>query len=265
MSNVGKYFDFQNDVVLDGPDLGGDHQSLDKLQDLIATETDLVLSELLSVPCVIGGAMLVTAATGLSVSIASGTAFITGQRVAGSPTILPGLTPNATLKIYAQSSGVYSSTVHAWGPQFGFTAGSIPGGALQLATVTTDGSSVTAAVDNRRVLVPLSLLSVLIQGVRDALAGTSGVPSDTNRYVTDSDSRFPTAGELAALAGTHGIPGDTNRYVTDSDSRLTSHGVDAHAPTHYAGGTDFVDPVLQGVKNWGTKIHFGRLMALALS
>jgi len=59
----------------------------------------------------------------------------------------------------------------------------------------------------------------------EAVAGTSGIPSNTNRYVTDSDPRVPTQDENDALAGNFipsGIsleddpPGDTNRYVTSS-------------------------------------------------
>ena len=40
-------------------------------------------------------------------------------------------------------------------------------------------------------------------------------------YATHSNANDPTAGQAAALAGTSGIPGNTNRYVTVSDTRLT--------------------------------------------
>lgn len=115
-----------------------------------------------------------------------------------------------------------------------------------------------------------------------ALAGTSGTPSDTNKYVTNDDSRMtnartpsshgneahsstfvtqteitnsisthagnatvhhsnandPTGDQKAALAGTSGTPSSTNKYVTDGDSRLsdartpTSHGNDKHSATY---------------------------------
>lgn len=39
--------------------------------------------------------------------------------------------------------------------------------------------------------------------------------------VQGNDSRLPTLGQKAALAGTSGTPSNVNRYVTDSDTRLT--------------------------------------------
>ncbi len=54
----------------------------------------------------------------------------------------------------------------------------------------------------------------------DALDGTDGTPSSTNKYVTDSDDRIPSQDENDALAGTDGTPSASNKYVTDSDDRL---------------------------------------------
>lgn len=48
----------------------------------------------------------------------------------------------------------------------------------------------------------------------EAALGTSGTPSLTNRYVTNSDTRLPTAGEKQALAGSDGAPSSTNKYIT---------------------------------------------------
>lgn len=64
----------------------------------------------------------------------------------------------------------------------------------------------------------------------EAEAGTA-----SNRYMTpqrtrqaiDAHPQLPTAGEKAALAGTSGTPSNTNRYVTNSDPRLS----DARPPT----------------------------------
>jgi len=61
-------------------------------------------------------------------------------------------------------------------------------------------------------------------GEKDALTGTFGAASSTNKYVTDTDPRLPTQDEADALAGTSGTPSNTNRYVTDSDPRLTGVG-----------------------------------------
>lgn len=48
-----------------------------------------------------------------------------------------------------------------------------------------------------------------------------------NTVAAGDDSRFPTSAQKAALAGTNGTPSDSNRYVTNSDPRLS----DARAPT----------------------------------
>lgn len=49
-----------------------------------------------------------------------------------------------------------------------------------------------------------------------AVQGTSGTPSDTNRFVTDADTRIPTQNENNALVGSHGAPSSTNKYVTQA-------------------------------------------------
>lgn len=58
-----------------------------------------------------------------------------------------------------------------------------------------------------------------------------------------NDSRFPTTGEKAALAGTSGTPSGTNKYVTDSDVRLSNARTPtAHKSTHASGGDDALSP-----------------------
>ena len=56
------------------------------------------------------------------------------------------------------------------------------------------------------------------------------------------DARFPTADEKAALAGTSGVPSGTNRYVTNDDPRMVLViKPPLHAATHYKAGTDKID------------------------
>jgi hypothetical protein len=68
-----------------------------------------------------------------------------------------------------------------------------------------------------------------------SIAGTT-ISADTGttsgKVAAGDDSRFPTSDEKAALAGTSGSPGTSNRYVTNGDSRLT----DSRAPSGAAGG-----------------------------
>lgn len=80
------------------------------------------------------------------------------------------------------------------------------------------------------------------QPENDALQGTSGVPSTTNRYVTNVDTRLPTQPENDALQGTSGTPSGTNRYVTNTDPRMTNaRPPTAHSSTHENGGSDEIN------------------------
>jgi len=74
--------------------------------------------------------------------------------------------------------------------------------------------------------------------VRNRTAATDSVDG----YMTKEDhQKLPTTNEKEALAGTDGIPSDTNRYVTDSDSRLTdARTPTTHTDTHKMGGSDEV-------------------------
>ncbi len=67
------------------------------------------------------------------------------------------------------------------------------------------------------------------QDENDALQGTSGSPSNANRFVTNADTRLPSQDENDAMLGTDGTPSDANRYVTDSDPRLTGFSVASEA------------------------------------
>jgi hypothetical protein len=68
-----------------------------------------------------------------------------------------------------------------------------------------------------------------------SIAGTT-ISADTGttsgKVAAGDDSRFPSTDEKAALAGTSGSPSTSNRYVTDGDSRLTN----SRTPSGAAGG-----------------------------
>jgi hypothetical protein len=75
----------------------------------------------------------------------------------------------------------------------------------------------------------------------DNVDGHISVTSATNnhRLAFASAGRLPTQSEKDALAGTNGTPSSTNKYVTDSDPRNTNARTPtSHASTHQHGGSD---------------------------
>lgn len=70
-------------------------------------------------------------------------------------------------------------------------------------------------------------------GAEVAGAATSAVSGHTGAF---DHSKIPTAGEKSALAGTSGVPGDANRYVTGTDGRLS----DARTPTAHTQATSTI-------------------------
>lgn len=94
---------------------------------------------------------------------------------------------------------------------------------LQPATTTANGIvriSPAPAVASEPTAVGVNATFLPVQAEKDALAGTSGTPSGTNRYVTNADPRLPSTGENDALVGSFGTPSNTNRFVTSTDPRL---------------------------------------------
>lgn len=72
---------------------------------------------------------------------------------------------------------------------------------------------------------------------------SADIGTGANQLAAGNDSRFPTTGEKAALAGTSGTPSGTNKYVTDSDARLSNARTPtAHKSTHASGGSDALSP-----------------------
>ena len=68
-----------------------------------------------------------------------------------------------------------------------------------------------------------------------------GAPNDHVHLSSTLVGYVPTSGEKSALAGTSGTPGPSNKYVTDGDSRNTnSRAPTAHGTNHKEGGGDEV-------------------------
>ncbi len=78
--------------------------------------------------------------------------------------------------------------------------------------------------------IPDALLTAakLIAGLRPSAGATASTEalralgSTADKAASGNDSRIPTQDENDALGGTSGAPSATNKYVTDSDSRLTT-------------------------------------------
>ena len=72
---------------------------------------------------------------------------------------------------------------------------------------------------------------------------SADIGTGANQLAAGNDSRFPTTGEKAALAGTSGTPSGTNKYVTNSDARLSNARTPtAHKSSHASGGSDALTP-----------------------
>lgn len=85
------------------------------------------------------------------------------------------------------------------------------------------------------------------EGAMIEMLGTAGMYEE---LVSTDDVRLPSEGEKAALAGTSGTPSSTNKYVTNDDSRMT----DARTPTsHNHAATDITSGTL-AVARGGTGI-----------
>lgn len=95
--------------------------------------------------------------------------------------------------------------------------------------------------DNLYVYVDGNWVDLTSQGVTYSAGTGLSLASNTfsadfgtgsGKVAEGNDSRFPTSDEKAALAGTSGSPSGTNKYVTNGDSRLT----DSRSPSGSAGG-----------------------------
>jgi len=69
-----------------------------------------------------------------------------------------------------------------------------------------------------------------------------GAVGDYQHLTTTEKDRIPSSDEKGALQGTNGAPSDSNRYVTNTDPRLTdSRDPNSHASTHTDGTDDIQD------------------------
>lgn len=82
----------------------------------------------------------------------------------------------------------------------------------------------------------------------DDVAGTASLRTlgaGAQQAASGADTRIPTQPENDALQGTSGSPSNTNRYVTDGDSRLVAATVPPnHATRHSPSGADPIDYTL---------------------
>lgn len=80
------------------------------------------------------------------------------------------------------------------------------------------------------------------------LTGSQQVYGTTTNTATEgNDARVPSQAENDALQGTNGVPSNTNRYVTDSDPRNSDNRAPTlHAASHLPGGTDALTTSVPG-------------------
>ena len=102
-------------------------------------------------------------------------------------------------------------------------------------------------------------LSVAKNNTTKTVDITANIGQVINTLAAGNDNRFPTADQKNALAGTDGTPSATDKYVTNSDSRNTNARTPtAHASTHITGASDAIqlattaqDGLLSSA-NWNT-------------
>jgi len=117
--------------------------------------------------------------------------------------------------------------------------------ALQNSYISDRDLSAAVAILERSIETHEGNYDTLDVAVKKISAGLNSLSVRFRRYSSDSEAlsesaaRVPTTDEKAALAGTEGLPSDTNRYVTDMDPRLVeARDPNAHVASHQLGGSD---------------------------
>lgn len=98
---------------------------------------------------------------------------------------------------------------------------------------------------------------------KQAVEGTFGVPSGTNKFVTDTDTRIPSQSENDALAGSSGTPSTTNKYITESTefAQPTSAGFVVSSPINTFSVSLLQGPVYLGRGGANTHLEYFELYA----
>lgn len=158
-NNSGKYKVFENGSILYGPSGLGQNLN-DDLQKRIADEIDEFLKAMVG-DGVFTGSWVTSAGAGLSVNISAGGGVIEGQIVKSSGTVAVSSLPSSTsgIVIYVTAASPWSSTLKGWQMAANWKNSPVSAGQLHIATVATDGASVTSVIDARYVLTSVQALT----------------------------------------------------------------------------------------------------------
>ena len=117
--------------------------------------------------------------------------------------------------------------------------GSSAWSALSYFTQSQSGSDLVSAINGSAAVIDDDNIASTI--ARDSEVSSAISTHAGNATAHHSNTNDPTASEKSALAGTSGTPSGTNKFVTNDDSRMTnartpsSHGNEAHSSTFITG------------------------------
>lgn len=163
----------------------------------------------------------------------------TNITLSGEQTLNGVLTSNSRVGVVAQTTGsengIYVSAAGAWTRSTDADQDSeVTNGMSFFVGLGTKKGSEYLLTTPDPITVGTTALT-FIEIPRIEIGTTSGTAAEGN------DPRIPTQDENDALQGTDGAPSNTNRYVTNSDSRNSdARAPTAHATNHQHGGSDEV-------------------------